>query len=1288
MTSIPSDDSCDTSDDLSGDSNGVPSPPSTRRRSKTRREMLSTWIANTTGHTLDSRSDKGFCEGLWDGVVLCRVLQTLVPGVAKELMRADDPKLVNQTSPDKFLHTHNYKQFIAGAVKIGVADDDLFSIQDLGGISGEQTNVLRCLVAVKRICEDSTGDCLPIGVVTIDDVSASPNFTSWATQLDDEPNDSLKTPPPTVYVPTLDFGSIMGGFALPSTHTDSTMTKMTHSVFDASFAESLVVSGAPTTDSPTRRPSEDAGSFPGFNAQNSPPSCATMSLSPQTPNTVVSVSSSCSSSSDSVDCSKSDASQLVSTVKKVKKKSKSKKSVSYGKDITSQDAIFSAVADVKAEYERKLSDLRNELSNARVRMTNAFRREAGATAQCEIMEKHHSKLEKQVDKFQVELETLKAENDALRKANDNVDRVRGTETRMETAKEMTILPSSSDRDELFNELSTTRETLTCAMRFAEECEGKLKVFESENQTLTSQKETFETRIGQTTEALKFLRDEVVPSLRVSLEETKNTALRELGTSQRRFVGDLAMATSRLAKKATLYDNTFAENKKLHFQIQDLKGSIRVFCRVRPTVKGLGEENETIHSGNNASPAVVARTDENGTNNTLTVFHKERRGSEVTGVSSKTVQKHYTFDKTFGPSTSQSEVYSETSNLIRCVADGYNACLLAYGQTGSGKTHTMSGPTNMKFKNGPSECHSQESLGVNYRALEDLFALIEDRKSVQNHVVTVSVLEIYNEECRDLLAKRGGHRIEIKGDVGGGSSGGSKSNGSSYVKFTTNNVPDAVQKIVNTPDDVAELMIEGEVNRSTGATAMNARSSRSHSVVIVKVTAVSYETKATSRGVLYLVDLAGSERVLRSEASGDRLKEAQHINKSLSALGDVVSALQTRQTHVPYRNSKLTTLLRGALGPNGKALLFAHVSPTHASTGETISTLAFATRAASVELGKAQKRCESSELVFVRSKLDSMQQNVASASLEMGNTQRELSETQAKAGEWERRARLAEARFAKKRSSVGGTSSRSSGSFDASVVFKNKSDTGTSRESGTSRLCLAADAAVAQNRMNTRPITTHVRSGAKQVSSKIPKSRNSLSSTGTSVTQTVSDSRRRSVPDNDLDASYFDEQYPADAFSSDLVGSPTVRVNAHTGSARETDESELRKQAAAAAMSVTAPVLDAALSPLSALANASFIDSDSPVSVGNVQRAPSVNSHTQGDPIKFDGDLFRDDEIENKNSASSAWRSAYKGISQNANFAAAPGDTDSVIKKKKSMYSRTLSAFGFSKKKTKERGRWQ
>ncbi|KAJ0798550.1 putative minus-end-directed kinesin ATPase [Helianthus annuus] len=143
----------------------------------------------------------------------------------------------------------------------------------------------------------------------------------------------------------------------------------------------------------------------------------------------------------------------------------------------------------------------------------------------------------------------------------------------------------------------------------------------------------------------------------------------------------------------------------------------------------------------------------------------------------------------------------------------------------------------------------------------------------------------------------------------------------------------------------------------GATALNERSSRSHSVLTVHVRGTDLETNAVLRGNLHLVDLAGSERVDRSEATGDRLREAQHINKSLSALGDVIFALAQKSQHVPYRNSKLTQVLQSSLGGQAKTLMFVQLNPDVESFSETISTLKFAERVSGVELGAARSNKE-------------------------------------------------------------------------------------------------------------------------------------------------------------------------------------------------------------------------------------------------------------------------------------------------------------------------------------------
>ncbi|KAL5814174.1 hypothetical protein ACOSQ3_024965 [Xanthoceras sorbifolium] len=163
--------------------------------------------------------------------------------------------------------------------------------------------------------------------------------------------------------------------------------------------------------------------------------------------------------------------------------------------------------------------------------------------------------------------------------------------------------------------------------------------------------------------------------------------------------------------------------------------------------------------------------------------------------------------------------------------------------------------------------------------------------------------------------------------------------------------------VKSTADVLELMNIGLMNRAVGATALNERSSRSHSVLTVHVRGTELKSGAIFRGSLHLVDLAGSERVDRSEATGDRLREAQHINKSLSALGDVIFALAQKSPHVPYRNSKLTQVLQSSLGGQAKALMFVQLNPDVDSYSETISTLKFAERVSGVELGAARSNKE-------------------------------------------------------------------------------------------------------------------------------------------------------------------------------------------------------------------------------------------------------------------------------------------------------------------------------------------
>ncbi|MCO5564066.1 hypothetical protein L7F22_017722 [Adiantum nelumboides] len=385
----------------------------------------------------------------------------------------------------------------------------------------------------------------------------------------------------------------------------------------------------------------------------------------------------------------------------------------------------------------------------------------------------------------------------------------------------------------------------------------------------------------------------------------------------------------LAEAASGYHKVLAENRQLYNEVQDLKGNIRVYCRVRPFLPGQSVRQNAVEFV--------------GENGDLLIANPLKQGKE--GL------KMFNFNKSFRPSATQEEVFLDTRPLIRSVLDGYNVCIFAYGQTGSGKTFTMTGPSSL----------SEKDWGVNYRALNDLFHISQSREDVFKYEVGVQMVEIYNEQVRDLLLIEGSNkRLEIR----------------NHSQLNGLNVPDASMLPVNSTADVLELIKIGQKNRAVGATALNERSSRSHSVLTVHVQGTDLASGSILRGCLHLVDLAGSERVDRSEATGDRLKEAQHINKSLSALGDVVSALAQKSTHVPYRNSKLTQLLQNSLAGQAKTLMFVHISPDMESYGETMSTLKFAERVASVELGAARSNKESREVRDLKEQVNALREIIA------------------------------------------------------------------------------------------------------------------------------------------------------------------------------------------------------------------------------------------------------------------------------------------------------------------------
>ncbi|XP_043946285.1 kinesin-like protein KIF3B [Protopterus annectens] len=294
------------------------------------------------------------------------------------------------------------------------------------------------------------------------------------------------------------------------------------------------------------------------------------------------------------------------------------------------------------------------------------------------------------------------------------------------------------------------------------------------------------------------------------------------------------------------------------------------------------------------------------------------------VASAELPKSFTFDAVYDSNSKQLELYDETFRpLVDSVLQGFNGTIFAYGQTGTGKTYTMEG-----VRNDP------DRRGVIPNSFEHVFTHIS-RSQNQQYLVRASYLEIYQEEIRDLLSKDQSKRLELK----------ERPDTGVYVKDLSSFVTKSVTEIEH-------VMNVGNQNRSVGATNMNEHSSRSHAIFMITIECSETGLDGENHirvGKLNLVDLAGSERQTKTGAQGERLKEATKINLSLSALGNVISALvDGKSTHIPYRDSKLTRLLQDSLGGNAKTVMVANVGPASYNVEETLTTLRYANRAKNIK----------------------------------------------------------------------------------------------------------------------------------------------------------------------------------------------------------------------------------------------------------------------------------------------------------------------------------------------------
>jgi len=368
------------------------------------------------------------------------------------------------------------------------------------------------------------------------------------------------------------------------------------------------------------------------------------------------------------------------------------------------------------------------------------------------------------------------------------------------------------------------------------------------------------------------------------------------------------------ENAELVENYNSERilrKKYYNQIEDMKGKIRVYCRARPLSK-----TETAR-GNHS---VILSPDE-----------------YTLQVSTKRGMKEFQFDQVYTPDTrgSQENVFEDVKMLVQSAVDGYNVCIFAYGQTGSGKTFTMIG-------------ESSGSLpGIAPRAFGEIYELLDANVKKFSYTVSVYMVELYNDQLLDLFDSSHSAKLDVKKDKKG------------MVV-----IQGAVVKQAMNADEMWKRFDEGSKNRHVASTKMNAESSRSHLIIGIVMETTNLTTGSVLRGKLSLVDLAGSERASKTGATPEQLKEAQSINKSLSALGDVIQALSTEQNFVPYRNNKLTMVMQDSIGGNAKTLMFVNISPADYNTDETIVSLGYAARVKLIT-NDASKNADNKEIARLK-----------------------------------------------------------------------------------------------------------------------------------------------------------------------------------------------------------------------------------------------------------------------------------------------------------------------------------
>ena len=609
-----------------------------------------------------------------------------------------------------------------------------------------------------------------------------------------------------------------------------------------------------------------------------------------------------------------------------------------GKILKSTDEEKSRLEDELEEYHMTKAGLEQKLQAAEQAQAEGMKYQMN-------LQEYNSKLQKEVQGMNEQLDELRREKARL------VEDKAGLTGRVQALGDaLEALQASSSKNEqarknAVEELAALRGELAALSAERSSLSAELSVAKTTSQEQRSDLERYRAATGKDLAALEAEKaNSHLLSQRTKAQAETVAALQDQLTMMKEQRGAAEAQCDSLSEQNRMLKAKIAEmevllpameeklrdseesRRKLHNAVLELKGNVRVFCRVRPLSNSEKESDEAV------ALAPVDSGDLSGRG--LELDNGLNPQSIKSSINGKPLeQKHlFTFDRTFGPASTQEDVFDEVSMLVQSALDGYRVCIFAYGQTGSGKTHTMVG--------NPSD------EGIIPRSVRQIFETAEkDSERGWRFTMKAAMLEIYNEELRDLLgnALPEGKKHTIASSDTGEAAGVDVS----YLEWFN----------VGSSDDVEQLLSKATKMRSVGATAMNAQSSRSHMVFMLAIDGTNAATGQKLSGALNLIDLAGSERVDKSEVTGSRLKETTSINKSLSALGDVIGALGSKDSHVPYRNSKLTFLLQNSLSGSGKCLMLCNVGPSGSAASESLCTLRFASKVNATNIGTARKHIQ-------------------------------------------------------------------------------------------------------------------------------------------------------------------------------------------------------------------------------------------------------------------------------------------------------------------------------------------